>query len=441
MLTVCFVSFHFLCVGQEAGDDAQERQEGAYPEDELDAGLVGEPAEEGGAQAAQAKHQPEEDAGYQAHLVGHQVGGIDHYGRECRGDDEAGEEGADEGPREVGVRHGKGEGGGAQDGEPYHVFSTELVAKHAACHGADGEGCEEDEEAELRSLYGHAKLVDEEEREVARDARRVEILRENKQDKDEQSPILGSLGDVVVEERLLLRMLHHVCESRLIPSSEPDHDDGSQERRQGEPRDGVLPERQDDDGRKQGTHCRAAIAAHLEDGLRQALLAARCQLCHSRGSGVKDGRSQSHHAHRQENEQIVLGEGEQHQSSQCEAHTHRQCVRSRMLVGIETGEGLQDGRSHLKYQRYDAYLRKREVELILHNRVYGGYDRLDHVVQEMRDAADDEHRIHRALDHRRVALQFVPNSVFDVRIVHVFLFVRCKNTYFCVKLFIFASLI
>ena len=42
----------FLRVRQEAGYDAEEWQEGTYLEDELDAGLVGEPAEEGGAQAA-----------------------------------------------------------------------------------------------------------------------------------------------------------------------------------------------------------------------------------------------------------------------------------------------------------------------------------------------------------------------------------------------------
>ena len=70
----------FLRVRQETGYDAEEWQEGTYLEDELDAGLVGEPSEEGGAQAAQAEHQSEEDAGNQSHLVGHQVGGINYDG-------------------------------------------------------------------------------------------------------------------------------------------------------------------------------------------------------------------------------------------------------------------------------------------------------------------------------------------------------------------------
>lgn len=137
----------FLRVRQEAGYDAEEWQEGTYLEDELDAGLVGEPSEEGGAQAAQAEHQSEEDAGYQSHLVGHQVGGVDHDRRERRGDDETGEEGADDGPSETHERHGYGERRGPQDGEPDDVFPAEPVAQHASRHRPDGEGGKEDEQA------------------------------------------------------------------------------------------------------------------------------------------------------------------------------------------------------------------------------------------------------------------------------------------------------
>ena len=272
---------YFLGVRQETCDDAEKWQEGTYLKNELDAGLVGEPSEEGGTQASQSKHQSEEDAGYQSHLVGHQVGGIDHDGGECRGDDETGEEGADDSPCEAYERHGDGEGSGSQDGEPYHILSAELIAQHASCHCSDGEGGEEDKQAELGSLHGNTKLVYQEEREVAGDARRIEVLREDQQDENHQCPILGSLGDVVVEERLLLRMVDHVGESRLIPSPQSNHENGSQQCRQGKPRDGVLTERQDDEGSQQWTYSRTAIAAHLEDGLRQTLLATRCQLRYS----------------------------------------------------------------------------------------------------------------------------------------------------------------
>ena len=49
---------------------------------------------------------------------------------------------------------------------------------------------------------------------------------------------------------------------------------------------------------------------------------------------------------------------------------------------------------------------KREVELILHNRIDGRDNRLNHIVQEMGNATDDEHGIHRTLYHRRISLDF-----------------------------------
>ena len=78
-----------------------------------------------------------------------------------------------------------------------------------------------------------------------------------------------------------------------------------------------------------------------------------------------------------------------------------------MTVGIEAREGLQNRRSHLENKRDDAYLSKRETELVLDDRVDGRDDRLNHVVEEVRDAADDEHRIHRTLYHLRITLDFI----------------------------------
>lgn len=55
--------------------------------------LVGQPAEEGRAEAAEAEHQPEKDPGDHPDLAGHQVGGVDQDGGECRGDDESDDDG------------------------------------------------------------------------------------------------------------------------------------------------------------------------------------------------------------------------------------------------------------------------------------------------------------------------------------------------------------
>ena len=78
-----------------------------------------------------------------------------------------------------------------------------------------------------------------------------------------------------------------------------------------------------------------------------------------------------------------------------------------MLVGIQSCERLQDGRCHLEDQRDDAYLCKREVELILHDRVDRRYDRLNHIIQKMRNTADDEHGIYRAFYHPGITLDFI----------------------------------
>ena len=173
----------------------------------------------------------------------------------------------------------------------------------------------------------------------------------------------------------------------------------------------MLSEWKDDDGGKQRTDGSTAVASHLEDGLCQTLLASRSHLRHTRGCGVEDGRAQSHDAHSQENQEVVLGEGEQHQAYQREAHANGKSVWSRMLVGVESREGLEDGGSHLENQRDDADLCKRESVFILDDRVDGRDDRLNHVVEEVRDAADDEHRIDRSFRHGRSSLDFVSNCL------------------------------
>ena len=395
-----------LRIGQQSGDYAEQRQECAHLEDVFDAGLVSEPSEERRADAAKTEHQAEEDAGYKPHLVGHEVGGVDHYRGERRGDDESGEEGEHDGPCQTDVGHGESERSRAQDGEPYHVLASEAVAEHAAGERADGEGGEEHEEAYLRSLHRDAELVDEVEREVARDAGCVEIFREDEQDEYEQCAVLCASGDVRVQRFCLARMLHGVLQAGFIPRSEAHHDECCEQGGYGEPRYGVLSEGQDDECCEQRTERRTAVAAHLEDRLRKTLLAARRQLRHARRRRVEHGRAEAYDAHSQQYEQIVLGERKHEQSGECEAHADGERIGARMAVGRQSGEGLQNGGCHLKDERYDTYLREREVELVLEDRIDRRNDRLYHVVQKVRNTADDEHRIDRALRHCRVAFKY-----------------------------------
>ena len=91
----------------------------------------------------------------------------------------------------------------------------------------------------------------------------------------------------------------------------------------------------------------------------------------------------------------------------CALPIYGEGIGTGMLIGIESCERLQDRRCHLENQRDDAYLCKRKVELILHNRIDGRNNRLNHIVQEMGNATDDEHGIYRALYHLGITLDFV----------------------------------
>ena len=419
----------FLCVGQQSRNDSHQWQECAHLENELHAGLVGQPSEEGRSQSPQSKHQSEEHAGDHPHLVGHEVGGVNHDRRECRCDDQSREEAAHDGHREAHIGHGQGEGGRSEDGEPNDIFPAEPVAQHATCHRSDGERGEKHKEEQLRSLYRHAKLVDQEEREVARDARGVEIFREHEEHEYCQRSVFGPFGDVVVQRGLSLRMLHHILHTGLIPCAEPHHDQGGEQGGQGKPRDGVLAVRQDDDGRQQGSEGRSAVAAHLEDRLRQTLLAARRHLRYARCRGVEHRRSEAHDAHGDEYGEVMVGEGQCQEARQREAHAHGEGVRAWVAVGVQAGERLQDRRGHLKHERDDAYLCEGEVELVFQDGINGGNDRLYHVVQEMRYAAYHEYGVGRSLGHGGFALELLADG-FDLHRRMSFYGWLCKSTHF-----------
>lgn len=115
----CFL-FSFLAwlfyVGEPCCDDAEQWHKGADLEYEFDACAVGEPAEKCRAYASEAEHKAEEYAGNHSYFVGHEVGGIDYYGGECRGYDKAYYNGESNGPCKVDVGQCQGEGRGAEYG-------------------------------------------------------------------------------------------------------------------------------------------------------------------------------------------------------------------------------------------------------------------------------------------------------------------------------------
>ena len=70
----------------------------------------------------------------------------------------------------------------AEDREPDDVFAAEAIAERSAEERAGRVGGEEDEEIELRRLGRDAELVDQIEDVIARQARDVELLREQQRD-------------------------------------------------------------------------------------------------------------------------------------------------------------------------------------------------------------------------------------------------------------------
>ena len=75
-LWVCRSAFD---IRQETRDYPQQGQQGADPKDEFDAGLVGQPAEEGRAEAAEAEHQHRAVLRVGGDAADHFAGAFDHF--------------------------------------------------------------------------------------------------------------------------------------------------------------------------------------------------------------------------------------------------------------------------------------------------------------------------------------------------------------------------
>lgn len=77
-----------------------------------------------------------------------------------------------------------------------------------------------------------------------------------------------------------------------------------------------------------------------------------------------------------------------------------------MAVSIAARERLQYRRCHLEYQRDDSDLGKRETELVFYYRINRRYHGLNHVVEQMGDADNDENGICRSLRDARIPFYF-----------------------------------
>ncbi|CAM2158991.1 hypothetical protein PT2222_50047 [Paraburkholderia tropica] len=385
-------------VGQEHRENADQRQERADLVDERDAGGIRELAEHGRADAAETEREAEEQARDHAHLARNQFLRVDEDRRERRGQHDADDHREHAGPEQVRVGQQQRERRDAQDRTPDHVLAADAVADRAADDRARGHGGEEHEQVHLRGLHGQMEAVDQIEREVAVDAREVEVLREHQQHEDADGHRHAStrerdgrrFGALLLEIRM-----------RLVPAADLREHEHRHQRGHREPRDAALTMRNDDRGGQQRSERRARVAADLEQRLREAVAAARgharnprrLRMEHRRAAANQRGGDQQHAEARRDRHQ--------QQAAEREAHADGQRIRHRALVRIDADERLQHRRRDLVRERDQADLRERQREVVLEHRIDGQDQRLDHVVEQVRKTDRTEHAVDRALHGRR----------------------------------------
>ena len=137
---------------QEHREQPERRQERAELIDESDAGVIGKPAEHGGAKSADAEGDAEEHAGDHPETVRHQFLREHDDRRRRRRKDQADEYGQHRASDQAGIGQRQRERQRAEDREPDDIFAAETIAERPAEERADRVGGKKDEEIELRCL-------------------------------------------------------------------------------------------------------------------------------------------------------------------------------------------------------------------------------------------------------------------------------------------------
>ena len=233
---------------------------------------------------------------------------------------------------------------------------------------AERGGEEENEQAELRRLHCQVELLDQVKSVIAGEARQINELR-----KDEREQNRDRDGDMFAGQpvawRNSLRPARHCRHACRIPAADPIEKEDAGERKQSEPGYGTQAMRYDEKGDEQRPDCCAGIAADLEQGLCQPVLAARSHSCDARGLGVEDRGADTDQRGRDQDHEKVIGEGEQEQTAKRHAHAERQRIGLRVLVRIKTNERLQQRSRQLKGERDQADLTETQPEALLQDRI------------------------------------------------------------------------
>ena len=155
-----------------------------------------------------------------------------------------------------------------------------------------------------------------------------------------------------------------------------------------------LAVRDHDQGHEQRPDRLAGVAADLEQGLGEAVAAARREPGHARGLGVEDGAADADQRRGQQHGAEAAGERQDQHAEEGRGHAERQREGLRMLVGVEPDQRLQHRGRELEDQRDDADVDEVERQRLLHQRIDRGQHRLHRVVEEMARAHREQDRQH-----------------------------------------------
>ena len=150
-----------------------------------------------------------------------------------------------------------------------------------------------------------------------------------------------------------------------VPDAHARQDHDADHRGQREPGGVHLAVRDHHQRHQQRADRLAGIAADLEQGLGEAVAAARGEPRHARGLGMEDRAADADQGGRQQHRAEAAGEGQGQHPAEGRRHAEGQRERLRMLVGVEPDHRLQHRGGQLEHQRDDADVDEVEVQRLL----------------------------------------------------------------------------
>ncbi len=166
-----------------------------------------------------------------------------------------------------------------------------------------------------------------------------------------------------------------LVEMAAVPVSDADEDEDGKQDGDGEPCGADLSVGKDDESRKQGADRRTGVAADLEEGLSEAVLAAGGESGYPGGFGVEDRGTHADDGGGDEEYGKAGRYGEQENSGQREDHADGERVGHGFLVGKVADDGLQERGDDLVGEGDETDLGEAEMEGDLEDGVDRGEQR------------------------------------------------------------------